>query len=149
MPPTRPVCAANNAYNSKLSHLVCSIHKPTWKNNEYACESTEDLLAAVRYLKGGEAGLRCFPQDEVIIGSLDIKALYPSLDIDATADVVIDTSVESEFEVEGVYSQELGLYLAVNIPRVELVKRGIANYCHTWKHRSPKITSSATFILMP
>ena len=98
----------------------------------------------MRYLKGGEAGLRCFPQDEVIIGSLDVKTLYLSLDIDATADVVIDTSVESEFEVEGVYSQELGLYLAVNIPRVELVKRGIANYCHTWKHRSPKITSSAT-----
>ena len=58
-----------------------------------------------------EAGVG--PHDEVIIGSLDVKALYPSLDIDATADVVIESFQNSEFEVEGVDSQELGLYLAV------------------------------------
>ena len=144
-PPTRPVCAANTAYNSKLSHLMCSILKPVWQSNEYACESTEDLLAAVRDLNGNEAGIG--PQDEVIIGSLDVKALYPSLDIDATADVVVETFVNSEFEVEGVDSQELGLYLAVNLPRMELVRRGIANYCHTRKHRvgaPPKVTGCAT-----
>ena len=79
---------------------MCSILRPVWQNNEYACESTEDLLAAVRDLNGNEAGVG--PHDEVIIGSLDVKALYPSLDINATADVVIETFQNSEFEVEGV-----------------------------------------------
>ena len=41
-----------------------------------------------------EAGVG--PHDEVIIGLLDVKALYPSLDIDATADMVIETFQNSE-----------------------------------------------------
>ena len=85
IPPTRPVCAANSAYNSKLSHIMCNILRPIWQNNEYACENTEDLLAEITTLNNSDS-----LKDDIIIGSLDVKSLYPSLNIDATVDVMVE-----------------------------------------------------------
>ena len=80
-----------------------------------------------------------------MIGSLDVKALYPSVDIDATGEIVIEMFVESEFQVEGIDYSELGLYLAINLTRSELNERKIAQFCPTRKHKTgaPKITGCA------
>ena len=140
-PPTRPVCAANSAYNSRLSHMVCNILKPVWRSNEHACESTEDLLAAVTSLNNNRLN------GSIIVGSLDVKALYPSLDINATADVMVKEFMESEFDIEETDVSELGLYLALNRSRAELTKDKLADFCPTRKHRvgaPPKMTGCAT-----
>ena len=46
-PPTRPVCGGSAAYNSKISHFIGLILRPVWQETETACQSTEELLAAV------------------------------------------------------------------------------------------------------
>ena len=140
-PPTRPVCAANSAYNNKLSHVMCNILKPVWQNNEHVCESTEDLLATVKSVNSGDL------HGNVDIGSLDVKALYPSLDINATADVVVKEFMDSEFKIEEVDVSELGLYLVLNLPKAELNKIGLTEYCPTRKHKvgaPPKMTGCAS-----
>ena len=74
-----------------------------------------------------------------MIGSLDVKALYPSLDIDATAEIVIEMFVESEFQVEGIDYSELGLYLAINSMRPELNEINIAEFCPTRKYKTGEL----------
>ena len=46
--------------------------------------------------------------NEVIVGSADVKALYPSLDVDFTVDKVCEVFYGSEVRVEGVNVEELG-----------------------------------------
>ena len=47
-PPVRPVCNGEEAYNKKLSHIMSLILRRIWKNEETACENTEELLAEIR-----------------------------------------------------------------------------------------------------
>ena len=59
------------------------------------------------------------PMNTIIL-STDVKALYPSLDIDFTADIVSDMFAESSVTIEGIDYEELGLYLSINYTENEL-----------------------------
>ena len=81
----------------------------------------------------------------LIVGSADVKALYPSLDMDFTVDKVCEVFYGSEVRVEGVNVEELGLYLSVSLKEDDLMEAGIARYCPTRKSnrgRPPSITGS-------
>ena len=83
----------------------------------------------------------------LIIGSADVVALYPSLDIDFTIDKVCEVFFESNVKIDGVDYEEVGLYLALNIKPEMLKKIGIAEVCPTRKSnkgRPPTITGSGT-----
>ena len=49
-----------------------------------------------------------------MIGSLDVKALYPSLDLDHTIEIAAEEFRKSDIEIEGIDDEELGLYLSLN-----------------------------------
>ena len=49
--------------------------------------------------------------EEIVVGSADVKALYPSLDIDFTVDKVCEVFDDSDVKIEGIDTDELGLYL--------------------------------------
>ena len=135
-PPTRPVCGANQGYNSKLSHLISSIIRPIWTNHPNVSCSTEDMMAAIQKVNNRP------DNDELIIGSADVSALYPSLDIEKT-----DKFHDSNIEIRGTDNEELGLYLAINLNNTELKDLGINHLCPTRKTnkgRPPKITGCAT-----
>ena len=55
------------------------------------------------------------PHGDMIIGSADVKALYPSLDINFTVDRVCDMLLISEVKFHGLWYKEIGLYLAINL----------------------------------
>ena len=102
------------------------------------CENTEDMLASFRNINevGG------VPLNTMIL-STDVKALYPSLDIDFTTDVVCEMYRESQVRVEGLDYEELGLYLSLNLTEAEQIQKGIRDYCATRKTirgRKPNIT---------
>ena len=140
-PPVRPVCGATNAYNNKLSHLLSMIIKPMNKLNSSSCRSSEEMIASIQ--QANEKGL---PTDTVV-GSLDVKALYPSIDVELSARVVANTYVEHSYEIVNVNYNELSLYLAINMSVESLSNKGIAKFCHTRKHkrgRKPLITGCAT-----
>ena len=56
------------------------------------------------------------------IGSADVKALYPSIDIDFACEKVAEMYMSSNVEVDedSVDKRELGLYLALNRPPTQL-----------------------------
>ena len=106
------------------------------------CISTEDMMAGI---KKANDELRNNVDNEVIVGSADVKALYPSLDVDFTLDKVCEVFYGSEVRVEGVNVEELGLYLSVSLKEDNLMEAGIARYCPTRKSnrgRPPNITGS-------
>ena len=52
--------------------------------------------------------------DKNVVGSTDVKALYPSLDIPFTIEVVGDVFYNSNVNIAGVDNEELGLYISLN-----------------------------------
>ena len=114
------------------------------KNKSTACESTEDMLAAIT-----ESNSNMKEEDTRIdrcIGSADVKALYPSLDIPFTIQVVCEQIFRSGITFEGIDSEELGLYLSLNRSNFYLKSLGIDTCCpyreETARGPKPRITSS-------
>ena len=139
-PPVRPICGANAGYNSKLSHLISTLIKPLHTRDTNECNSTEDLLANISQLNNNAT------DTEYVIGSLDVKALYPSLNIEATASIVAESYYENDYNIEGIAQTDLGLYLSLNKTEDELKRLGIYEHCPKRKTRlgrPPTITGCA------
>ena len=87
--------------------------------------------------------------DDVTIGSLDVKALYPSLDIEFTVEIVSNEFYNSEVRIENVDYVELGLYLALNNTYEQLAEMTLDNVCPRRKSirgAPPTITGSGISI---
>ena len=85
--------------------------RPVWQETKTACQSTEELLAAVKELnESGQLDHMC------TLGSADVKALYPSIDIDFACEKVAEMFMTSDVEIDedSVDKREVGLYLALN-----------------------------------
>ena len=81
------MCGAAAALNGKLSHLLSMFLKNVKILDNVGCESTEDILAEITDVnKNCETG----KTDKLVVGSLDVKALCPSLDVNFTAERVAD-----------------------------------------------------------
>ena len=50
-----------------------------------------------------------------IIGSMDVKSLYPSIDIDFAVEKCVEMINKSEVKFEKVNTEELGLYLSLTM----------------------------------
>lgn len=139
-PPIRPVCGAVVVYGRKLSHIISYILNEVWKDAESVCLNTEEMLAEFKRLNDDHI------TKDIIIGSADVKTLYPSLDVDFTVEKVCEMFYNSEIHIEGVDTEELGLYLALNLSEVELGELGLLPFCPTRKTRRgrpPVITGCA------
>ena len=75
-PPLRPVCGAIIGNNYRISYLLSTIIRPLVVLSKDVCDSTEDMLYRIRHCNENEDLSDC------ILGSMDVEALYPSIDID-------------------------------------------------------------------
>ena len=146
-PPTRPVCGATAAHNGKLSHILSMMLKEVKRLDTDSCESTEDILAEIQDLNENNCTM-LGPDEKLVVGSLDVKALYPSLDVGFAAEIVANEMYQSDVEVsvESIDTEELGLYLLLTEEEEELVKLGIRDHCPTRssnRGRKPNITGQA------
>ena len=140
-PPTRPVCGGSAAYNHRFSYFLGMLLRPVWQEKETSCLSTEEMLAAIQSVnESGRLDERC------TVGSADVTALYPSIDIEIAATKVSEMFFKSGVEVADVDTRELGLYLALNRTRAQLEEAGIAECCptrRTNRGRPPNMTGCA------
>ena len=139
-PPVRPLCDVSDSYGHRLSYFISNILKEVSDDEPTVCDSTEDMLAAVK--ETNDSGKM---NSNVVIGSLDVKALYPSLDLDFTIDVVSEEFYQSKVNMEGIDYEELGLYLSLNRDEEYLRSKGLLKYCprrRSNRGAPPKITSS-------
>ena len=63
-----------------------------------------------------------------VIGSMDVKALYPSIDIDFAVEKCVKMIVRSKMKFENVNTEELGLYLSLTVGKTELGKENLTMY---------------------
>ena len=82
-----------------------------------------------------------------MVGSMDVEALYPSIDIDFSVDICGDLLLESDITFEKVDYKEVGLFLSLTMTKEDRVKRNIDHFCPTKskpKGRKPTLTASGT-----
>ena len=138
--PVRPVCGAMSAYYRNLSHFMSVILTEVWKAEESVCLNTEEMLAGFKEVNDSRI------MEEIIIGSADVKALYPSLDISFTVEKVCEVFYTSGIRIDGLNKEELGLYLALNRSEAVLRGAGLLQFCpwrKTNRGRPPTITGCA------
>ena len=77
---------------------------------------------------------------------MDVKALYPSIDIDFAVEKCVEMIKKSEVKFEKVNTDELGLYLSLTINVEERRKLGIEDFCPKGKRtgKNPTITGCGT-----
>ena len=125
-PPTRPVCGATQAPNKRLSYVMNLIVSEISKNDDDSiCLSTEEMLAEIDRVNLSNSG------NPIVIGSTDVKALYPSLDIDFTISKVCEVIFESSLKFEGLWYDEIALYVAIHKSPEELRMLQIEEVCPT------------------
>ena len=138
-PPVRPVCDVSDGVSHKLSYLLSNmIEELTY--GETVCNSTEEMLASIRKCNTNDS-----IQEEDVIGSADVKSLYPSIPIEDAIEIVVEEFVKKGVKVEAIDYEELGLYLVLNIEVNEIGRLGLEEVCPTRKVRNsrrPEITSS-------
>ena len=114
------------------------ILRPVIKSAQEVCESTEGLLSRVE---------RCNKTNDLstsIIGSMDVTALYPSIDVEFAVNKCIELINESDVEFQNVDLDELGLFLMLTASKESLQSNDVLKFCSTRKSkgRTPTLTAS-------
>ena len=133
------MCGGIVSSNRRISHFLSQILKPIIKEAESTCDSTEDLLHRVRHCNDSETLENC------IIGSMDVEALYPSIDIDFSLSCCSKLLMESDITFESVDYSELGLFLSMTNSRDELLQNNLSDFCPRRENvsgRKPKLEAS-------
>ena len=74
-------------------------------------------------------------EEDFILGSADVKALYPSLDIPFTIEVVGKMFMNSSVCLENIDYEEVGIYIALNKTEEEIKKLAMDRWCPKKTHR--------------
>ena len=137
-PPQRSVCGGIISSNYRISHFISSIIQPIISEAEEPCTSTEDLLSRIDKLNESE------DLDNCIIGSMDVSALYPSIDIDFSVDRCVEMIQDSDAKFDHINVDELGLYLSLCANSI--IEQDLYRLCPTWKRKGkrPTITTCGT-----
>ena len=93
------------------------------KGTSLEAQSTEEVL---RSIEEANIKLRNEKVETVALGSMDVKALYPSLRIKAAAKVVAEEIMKAEIDYQGVDYNAAGSYLATVLPKERHTKEGVA-----------------------
>ena len=101
VPPNRPLCKASTSscMNGRLSDILTDLLTPIAKEKGvHTCKSTEGML---HNISETNKILRRAGDKKFILASQDVKALYPSLHIGESAEIVRQAVESSEVEIEG------------------------------------------------
>ena len=122
-PPVRPVCGANSSPNSRLSHFISKIINDyaDHENISTECRSSEEMRAAFEEFNKREVETK----EACKIISMDVKALYPSMEWEEIIKSVREMIEGSDMEIENVDWKEVGKYLAVSMTKEEIEREGL------------------------
>ena len=123
-PRVRPVCGAKDCVTRRLSYLLCLLLCRLTEGEKTNCESTEELLEEIETVNR-----HWDVQEDWVVGSLDVDALYPSLDIGLCAEVVCRKLFESDIQFVGLAWREIALYLRYHMSEEALVENGYDKFC--------------------
>ena len=138
-PEMRPVCGAEDCLTSRTSYILSRILAGLGQK-ETTIQSTEELLKVFENVNIGDVGGRW------AVGSLDVRSLYPSLDIPVCARIVGEELYKSRLDFVGLDGREIALYIRYHMTDDELRSRGVLKLCPTRKHggRPPLFVNSGS-----
>ena len=151
---TRPVCRAKQAPNGNLGELVCNILDPIVeeadKGRRTELKSTEVLCREIKATNERMAidGTKQGPfqrAGSLVVGSKDVQAFYPNMDVDLAAEEVKLEIEESEIDLE-MDTNEAALYLACTMTPEEIEEEGLTHVVHKRRFKNgprPGLTSKA------
>ena len=124
IPKSRPIVGASKGLTTPLGELLSDLIEPVSRMNQDSQEamSTEEVL---RKITDTNKSLREERVESIALGSMDVVALYPSIDQVLSAKIVAETIIESEIEYVGVDMSMAGIYLATIWTKERLRKEGI------------------------
>ena len=139
--PMRPMCDVSDAYNHRLSYLICKVITHLTDNIPTQCNSTEELMASINEMNDSQAS-----KEDSVIGSLDVKSLYPSLDIKFAIEVVCEEFYKNETNITGVDIEEVGLYIAINRSTDYIRNKSLQRFCPMRRHNARQIQMTGSGI---
>ena len=113
-PQSRPVVAAATGLSSRAGDMLSDILEPLVTTDLPRQEdlSTEE---AISQLREAEDTIRSRGLKDTMAGSLDVRALYPSLDQEAASQGVAKFVLNSKTEIDGIDWREVQVFLASNL----------------------------------
>ena len=123
-PHSRPVVNAASGMSSRAGDVVSDFLEPLVL---LLCPRMEDRSTeeAIHQLEEAEEGMRKSGSNNAMVGSLDVAALYPSIDQEQAADMVAMTIQESPIRMEGINLRCLQVYLSSNLTEKQVIKEGL------------------------
>ena len=113
-PKTRPLCGATDCLTRRTSFLLSKLLVELIPPSSTQCNSTQELIEDINELNKKTIN------DKWIVCSLDVEALYPSLDIEECARVIEEQLFQADFEVDGLRWTEIALYLKYHLTDEEI-----------------------------
>jgi hypothetical protein len=139
--PARPVCRSSNSPNGVLGDIVSDYLEIL--ANEKAAEngtevrSTEEMCAKlvkvndrIRAEKRARGDRSEDEEDEVekVIGSMDVAALYPSIDIERSMKIIEKNIIESKLDVD-VSVSDMNNHIVSTHSQSEIDEKGLSDVC--------------------
>ena len=133
-PPNRPWVPANDAPNAPLSNFCARFLKGLGNelaesygteatNTEELCRTCQDDNKTSTTYNGTNQ-----PDPEQVLGSMDVKALYPSITKEMARNTVEMVVAPTNLNIQGVDDQVLTRYVALAVDRSRVTKAGVEQY---------------------
>ena len=159
--PVRPLCRSSESPNGPLSHLTAKVMNLVAKelNVQVQTEvrSTEEMIAVLDSVNESiTPDTRCLEQcgpiqqcdlakhnvqvhpnhlPSITIGSMDVKALYPSLDVNHSCNIIKKLIATSTVKFNTNHT-EMSLHIAATHTQDEIDKLGISDIIHTRRFKN-------------
>ena len=125
--PTRPVCAATVGPLTRALEVLTMILTSIMDDVEPVMEvsSSEEMQRAIL-----DANIRIKEEKipDPVVFSMDVKALYPSLDLEDISEAVMTMVEETELGMEDIDIRHLATYLAAILSKEEQEQRGVTSH---------------------
>ena len=169
--PIRPLCRSAESPNGVLSELTSKVMQIVGKDinsrqltkvcsTEQVCAILEDIndntpenldcliqCGIIEQASLAQHQIEVHPDSmpEMVVGSMDVKALYPSLDIEHSVQIIREQMLDSQVMFD-TNVPALALHLAATNTQKQLDREGLAEVCHSRRYnmgQRPIITSKS------
>ena len=123
-PASRPVVAAQNGISSRAGDTLADFLEPLVMMTKPRMEdqSTEEVISQ---LEDAQEEIRRSGSTSVMVGSLNVQALYPNLDQTQSAEVVAQLVLDMEVEMKGINWCRVLTFVASNLTELEIKDQGL------------------------
>ena len=126
LPKSRPIVGASRGLTTPLGEILSDLLEPVARARvkTWEAQSTEEVL---RKISEANSRLEREGIKEVMVGSLDVEALYPSIDQKEGPRIVAREVLKSNVDIGNINYHLAVVYLGTTMSRARQVREGVAH----------------------